>query len=39
MKTGQKIEFFEKIEKYFPGFAIYIKNYADSEFNTLIYDL
>ena len=26
-------------EKYFPDFAIYIKNDADSDFDTLIYDL
>ena len=27
------------VDKYFPDFAIYIKNYADSDLDTLIYDL
>ena len=34
-----KIEKIDLFEKYFPAFAIYIKNYADSDFDTLIYDL
>ena len=31
--------FFESFEKYFPDFAIYLKIDADSDFDTLIYDL
>ena len=35
----EKIDFYEISEKYFPDFAIYLKIDADSDFDTLIYDL
>ena len=35
----EKIEIFENFEKYFTDFAIYLKIDADSDFDTLIYDL
>ena len=31
--------FSKKLKKYFTAFVIHIKNYADSDFDTLIYEL